>query len=249
MSSPLTMLPSPLPSETKTPDANPFRVLLVDDDVELSVLLSEYLDPEGFAVSVASNGRDGLSLALSGQYDAVILDIMLPQLSGIEVLRRLRRESQIPVIMLTAKGDNVDRVVGLELGADDYVPKPYYPRELVARLRAVLRRQPASAEPAPGVLSFGSLEAETGSRRVQVDGRPMQVTASEFNMLVTLLRSGDRVSTKDELSLKVLGRVRQPYDRSIDVHISNLRQKLQALGSQAEIETVRGFGYRLRVAT
>ena len=153
------------------------------------------------------------------------------------------------MLMLTAKGDNVDRVVGLELGADDYVPKPYYPRELVARLRAVLRRQPTPAETAPGVLSCGSLEAETAARRVQVNGKPMQVTASEFNMLVTLLRSGDRVSTKEELSLKVLGRVRQPYDRSIDVHVSNLRQKLQTLGSATEIETVRGFGYRLKAST
>ena len=236
-------------SEIMSSDAKPFRILLVDDDVELSVLLREYLDAEGFQVSVESNGRDGLTAALSGQYDAVILDIMLPQLSGIEVLRRLRHDSQIPVIMLTAKGDNVDRVVGLELGADDYVPKPYYPRELVARLRAVLRRQPTPAETTPGVLSCGSLEAETGARRVQVNGKPMQVTASEFNMLVTLLRSGDRVSTKEELSLKVLGRVRQPYDRSIDGHVSNLRQKLQTLGSGTEIETVRGFGYRLKEST
>jgi two-component system OmpR family response regulator len=236
-------------SETTSSDAKPFRILLVDDDVELSVLLREYLDAEGFQVSVESNGRDGLAAALSGRYDAVILDIMLPQLSGIEVLRRLRQESQIPVIMLTAKGDNVDRVVGLELGADDYVPKPYYPRELVARLRAVLRRQPTPAAATPSILSYGSLEAEPGARRVQVNGKPMQVTASEFNMLVTLLRSGDQVSTKEDLSLKVLGRVRQPYDRSIDVHVSNLRQKLQALGSQTEIETVRGFGYRLKAST
>jgi two-component system OmpR family response regulator len=228
-------------------DSRPFRILLVDDDVELSVMLREYLEAEGFAIDVVANGVDGLSGALSGLYDALILDVMLPQMNGIEVLRRLRRDSQMPVIMLTAKGDNVDRVVGLELGADDYVPKPYYPRELVARLRAVLRRQPAAGEDArPATLSFGPLEADAAARRALAAGKPLQLTASEFNMLVALLRSGDRVATKEELSLKVLGRIRQPYDRSIDVHVSNLRQKLQAAADDVEIETVRGLGYRLK---
>jgi two-component system OmpR family response regulator len=147
--------------------------------------------------------------------------------------------------MLTAKGDNVDRVVGLELGADDYVAKPYFPRELVARLRAVLRRQPAAAKAHPAALSLGAIEADTEARRAHVNGKPLQLTASEFNILVALLRSRDRVATKEELSLKILGRVRGPYDRSIDVHVSNLRHKLHAVGSDAEIETVRGLGYRL----
>jgi two-component system OmpR family response regulator len=236
-----TAIPSQMASDNLT-----FRVLLVDDDVELSVMLREYLETEGFVVSVAENGPDGLSCALSGEYDAVVLDVMLPRMSGIEVLRRLRRDSQVPVIMLTAKGDNVDRVVGLELGADDYVPKPYYPRELVARLRAVLRRQPPSSASHTATLSFGALEAETETRHARVNGSPLPLTASEFNMLVALIRSGARVATKEELSLKVLGRVRQPYDRSIDVHVSNLRQKLQAVDSTAEIETVRGLGYRLK---
>ena len=225
-------------------DNQAIRVLIVDDDVELSVMLREYLEGEGFVTGVASNGEDGLACALSGAYDAMILDIMLPRLSGIEVLRRLRGESQLPVIMLTAKGDNVDRVVGLELGADDYVPKPYYARELVARLRAVLRRQRPAAEPHSATVAYGAVEADAETRRAQVNGKPLQLTTSEFNMLVALARSGERVATKDELSLTVLGRIRQPYDRSIDVHMSNLRHKLQDAG--VEVETVRGLGYRLK---
>jgi two-component system OmpR family response regulator len=230
-------------------EGRPQRVLLVDDDAESTDMLREYLETEGFEVSVANNGADGLSTALNGIHDALILDVMMPRMNGIEVLRRLRRDSQVPVIMLTAKGDNVDRVVGLELGADDYVPKPYYPRELVARLRAVLRRQPPAApDTRPATLAFDDLTAEVGARRAAASGRPLNLTASEFDLLAALMRSGDQVATKEDLSLKVLGRVRQAYDRSIDVHVSNLRQKLQVAGSLAEIETVRGLGYRLKDA-
>ncbi|HUO23811.1 MAG TPA: response regulator transcription factor [Caulobacteraceae bacterium] len=231
-----------------TPDIQASRVLLVDDDGAANEMLREYLETEGFFVSVAETGAEGLAAALSGAYEAVVLDVMLPQMNGIEVLRRLRLESQIPVIMLTAKGDNVDKVVGLELGADDYVAKPYFPRELVARLRAVLRRHPAAAAGHPATLSLGTLEAETESRRAHVNGKALRLTTSEFNILVMLLRSRDRVSTKEELSLKVLGRARSAYDRSIDAHVSNLRQKLHAAGCEAEIETVRGLGYRLTEA-
>ena len=228
-------------------DDSPAHILVIDDDVELSAMLGEYLTVEGFKVSAAFNGRDGLSIALAGQYDAVILDIMLPQLGGIEVLRALRHESTVPVIMLTAKGDNIDRVVGLELGADDYVSKPYYPPELVARLRAVLRRSPAPGETAPLVLSFGALQVDAAARRAAIAEQPLHLTASEFNMLVALLRAGDRVASKEELSLKVLGRAREAYDRSVDVHVSNLRQKLlTAPAGGIEIETVRGLGYRMR---
>lgn len=227
------------------------RILLVDDDADLAAMLREYLEAEGFRVSAVFNGEDGIVAALAGTHDAVILDIMLPKLSGIDVLRRIRRDSTIPVIMLTAKGDNVDRVVGLELGADDYVAKPYYPRELVARLRAVLRRQPAFSAAAEsgggGALSCGALEVVVGARRVRWQDATVEITASEFNMLVALLQAGDRVSTKDELSLQVLGRERKSYDRSVDVHVSNLRQKLvAATGGGVEIETVRGVGYRLK---
>lgn len=232
--------------EDMVPEPRAHHVLVIDDDVDLSTLLREYLEAEGFQISIQPNGRDGLAAALSNSYDVVILDIMLPQMNGMEVLQRLRRESQVPVIMLTAKGDNIDRVIGLECGADDYLAKPYYPRELVARLRAVLRRQPA-AEPLRGaVLSFGALTVDTELRQGLIDGKPFPLTASEFNILTVLLRAGDRTSAKDELSQKALGRVWEPYDRSIDVHVSNLRQKLHMLGDTVEIETVRGVGYRLK---
>lgn len=232
-----------------TVDRPEMRVLLVDDDVELTSMLSDYLQAEGFQTEAVFNGEDAIPAAISGAYDAVILDVMLPRLSGVEVLRRIRQTSMIPVIMLTAKGDNIDRVIGLELGADDYVPKPYFPRELVARLRAVLRRRPVeqAGTSAGIVLSLGRLEVDAAARRVLYDGRTLDLTASEFNLIVALLQAGDSVASKDDLSTKVLGRPRESYDRSIDVHVSNLRQKLAAMRDVAiEIETVRGIGYRIR---
>ncbi|WP_414902430.1 response regulator [Sphingomonas flavalba] len=224
-------------------------ILLVDDDVELSELLGEYLESEGFDVEAVFNGVDGAARALSGRHDAVILDIMLPRMNGIDVLREIRRASQIPVLMLTAKGDQVDRVVGLELGADDYVPKPHYPRELVARLRAVLRRNAHAGAVAADPVVRGRLEVQVTRRRVTWQGAPIELTASEFNLLVALARAGDEVVTKDALSLNGLGRARQSYDRSVDVHVSNLRLKLEAAAAGVvAIETVRGVGYRLLVA-
>jgi DNA-binding response OmpR family regulator len=221
------------------------RVLLIDDDAELSAMVAEYLAVEGFETSVVHNGEDGVVAALSGDYAAVILDVMMPRLSGIEVLRRVRQSSQVPVIMLTAKGDDVDRVIGLEMGADDYVPKPYYPRELLARLRAILRRAPVPAAPParPDQLSAGRLTLWPSQRRVEQDGGPLELTASEFNLLEILMRAGEEVASKEQLSLQGLGRHHEAYDRSVDVHMSNLRQKLA--GSGVEIETVRGIGYRL----
>jgi len=230
-------------------DAPARHILLVDDDVELSAMLREYLESEGFRVEAVSNGADGVARALSGEFDAVVLDVMLPRLSGIEALRRIRQATEVPVLMLTAKGDQVDRVVGLELGADDYVAKPYYPRELVARLRAVLRRQAPAAAPRGAMLQLGDLAVRVAERRASWQGVPIEVTATEFNMLVTLLRAGDDVQTKDDLSLGALGRPRQSYDRSVDVHISNLRLKLESASAGCVgIETVRGIGYRLRSA-
>jgi two-component system OmpR family response regulator len=222
-------------------------ILLVDDDVDLSAMLREYLESEGFEVETVFNGAEGVAHALSGEYDAVVLDVMLPRLSGIEALRQIRQASDLPVLMLTAKGDQVDRVVGLELGADDYVAKPYYPRELVARLRAILRRQAPPAAPRGSTLQSGELVVRVGERRASWQATPIELTATEFNMLAALLRAGDEVRTKDELSLHALGRARQSYDRSVDVHISNLRHKLEgASNGQVGIETVRGVGYRLR---
>ncbi|MFM5736701.1 response regulator transcription factor [Aeromonas hydrophila] len=224
------------------------KILLVDDDLELGTMLSEYLGGEGFATTHVLTGKSGVQHALSGNYAAVVLDIMLPDLNGSEVLRHIRRDSRIPVIMLTAKGDNIDRVIGLEMGADDYVPKPCYPRELVARLRAVLRRvEPAPANPGKEQgLRLGELVLSPASRQCHWQTQPLELTATEFNLLELLLRSPERVVSKDELSLHGLGRPREPYDRSVDVHICNIRQKLQALAGEAVgIETVRSIGYRL----
>ncbi|VXC94766.1 DNA-binding response regulator in two-component regulatory system with CpxA [Enterobacterales bacterium 8AC] len=225
------------------------KILLVDDDLELGTMLSEYLTAEGFNATLVLTGRAGVEGALSGHYTAMILDIMLPDMSGIEVLREVRRKSRLPIIMLTAKGDNIDRVIGLEMGADDYVPKPCYPRELVARLRAVLRRfeeQPEAVDK-DSALVFGELILNPSTRITQWQGQAFDLTASEFNLLELLLRSPERVVSKDELSEKGLGRPREAYDRSVDVHISNIRQKLGALtGNQLSIETVRSIGYRIR---
>lgn len=224
------------------------EVLLIDDDTELSTMLGEFLTEEGFAVTVANNGEEGSRLALSGRFSAVILDIMLPRINGVEVLRRVRAVSSVPIIMLTARGDNIDRVVGLELGADDYVAKPYYPRELIARLRAVLRRTDGARGGGPLVLC--ALTLDVARREITWQGQQIELTATEFNLLEMLLRSGDAVATKDALSLGALGRTRQTYDRSIDVHTSNLRLKLDhASAGRISIETVRGVGYRLRVST
>ncbi|MCJ2181921.1 response regulator transcription factor [Novosphingobium sp. 1949] len=228
------------------------RILLIDDDVDLAALLGEYLESEGFRVDSVHTGAEGIARALEDVHDVVVLDIMLPGISGIEVLRQLREESDVPVLMLTARGDEIDRVIGLELGADDYVSKPCYPRELVARLRAILRRQvqpSGGAPPSPRVVSVGALEIQVPERRALWGGRPIELTPSEFNILVLLARAGEAVSTKDELSLRGLGRARQSYDRSVDVHVSNLRLKLEAsTAGVAGIETVRGVGYRLSLA-
>lgn len=225
------------------------KILLVDDDRELGTMLSEYLSAEGFDTSLVLTGREGVEGALSGEYTAMILDIMLPDLSGTEVLRQVRKSSRLPIIMLTAKGDNIDRVIGLEMGADDYMPKPCYPRELVARLRAVLRRfdehpeQPTDA----GSAQYGDLLLNPATRSSLWRDQPFDLTASEFNLLELLIRAPDRVVSKDDLSEKGLGRRREAYDRSVDVHISNIRQKLALLpGSGLSIETVRSIGYRIR---
>ena len=223
------------------------HVLIVDDDPALSEMLVKYLAGEGISTSVAFTGHDGVAAALTQQFDAMILDVMLPGMDGNEVLRRVRKESALPIIMLTAKGGDVDRVIGLEMGADDYLAKPYFPRELIARLRAVLRRQREVVPLVAMQLKFAELSLSPGKREVSWNEKRFDVTTKEFNILECLLRGGDIVSTKEDLSLKILGRAHESYDRSLDVHVSNLRKKLsQATDGLVEIERVRGVGFRLR---
>ncbi len=221
------------------------RVLIVDDDVELCELVVEYLTPEGFEVEAVYNGERGLELALSGEHVLVVLDVMLPGINGLEVLRRLRGQSRIPVIILTARGDDVDRIVGLEIGADDYLGKPFNPRELVARIRAVLRRSAA----APGLAAtakivVGDIELDPAARTVRRAGTPVELTSVEFALLELLLRSAGQVVTREQITKDVLGRKFMPYDRSIDMHVSKLRRKLgDAPGGGERIKTIRGVGY------
>lgn len=223
------------------------RVLLVDDDVELGAMLKEYLEREGFGAMAVHDGEAGVRHALSGDYDIVVLDVMMPRMNGIEALRRIRAQSRMPVLMLTAKGDDVDRIVGLELGADDYVPKPCTPRELVARLRAILRRVqgevPVGASAGP--LSVGSLVIWPEKRSAEWNGRPLDLTSTEFNLLEVLARNAGQVVSKKDLSEQALGRPLARYDRSIDVHLSSIRHKIGTLrDGRSCIETVRGIGYQ-----
>ncbi len=223
------------------------RVLVVDDDVELCDLVSEYLEPEGFEVAAVHTGDQGLERALSGDYSLVVLDVMLPGMNGLDVLRRVRAKSRVPVLILTARGDDVDRIVGLEIGADDYLPKPFNPRELLARIRAILRRAHggqgiAGAPPEP--VNIGDVEIDPGARTVRRGGENVELTAVEFALLEALVRSAGQVITRDQLASAVLGRRFVAYDRSIDMHVSKLRKKLgpQPDGSE-RIKTIRGVGY------
>ena len=221
------------------------RILLVDDDAELASMLSEYLTVEGFETVCAYTGELGIEQAARQSFDAIVLDVMLPGVNGIEVLRRLRERSPVPVLMLTARGDHVDRIVGLELGADDYVPKPCPPRELVARLRAILRRTRGADQPG-GMLSAGVLALWPARRRVTCNDTPLALTSTEFNLLEVLLRDAGRVVSKQDLYSKGLGRPMGRFERSIDVHISSIRHKLtDAAGERLRIESVRGVGYQL----
>lgn len=223
------------------------RILLVDDDVELCRMLAEYLGAEGFTVHAVHDGEQGAREARDGGYDAVILDVMLPRLNGIDALRRVRDASRVPVIMLTAKGDDVDRIVGLELGADDYLPKPCNPRELVARLRAVLRRSAAApaTSASRSMIEAGDCAVRPGERIATWHGRPLDLTSTEYNVLEALLRSAGQLVTKAELSERALGRPLERYDRSIDMHVSSLRRKLGTLADgRSPIQTVRGAGYQ-----
>jgi two-component system response regulator CpxR len=218
------------------------HILLVDDDSELCVLLTEFLRREGFTVDCAYDGHRGLEMAQKPGVDLVVLDVMLPGIDGFEILKRLRQHSKVPVMMLTARGEDVDRIVGLELGADDYLPKPFNPRELAARIRAVLRRYaPRPAAPASRV-EMNGIMLDPGTREVFSNGKPVELTTFEFDILELLMRSAGRVLSRDTLMENFYSRKATPFDRSLDMHISHLRKKLE--NGDALIKTIRGVGYQ-----
>jgi two-component system response regulator CpxR len=218
------------------------RILLIDDDVELCALLAELLKREGFEVQMEHDGAKGLQRALSGQFDLVVLDVMLPTLDGFEVLRQLRRSSMVPVLMLTARGEDVDRIVGLELGADDYLPKPFNPRELTARIHAILRRIEARPAGDSRRLEINGVTLDPGSREVFKDGKRIEMTTLEFDILEMLMRAAGRVLSRDALMENLYNRKATPFDRSIDMHLSHLRKKLET--DRTLFKTVRGVGYQ-----
>lgn len=224
-------------------------VLLIDDDVELGELLKEYLSMEGYALTAIHDGETGLQQALSGDYSLVLLDVMLPKKNGFEVLRELRLKSSIPVIMLTARGESVDRVLGLEHGADDYIPKPYHHHELMARIKALFRRIEISAEElesASSELKVGELELNPATRTATRSGNELPLTGAEFGVLQCLMENVGDLVDKDSLSMAALGRQLMAYDRSIDMHVSNLRKKLGKRDDDSDwIKTVRSRGYML----
>lgn len=225
------------------------RILLADDDVELTEMLSQYLAAEGFAVEAAHDGEAALVKARSGAFDLMVLDIMMPHKNGLDVLRELRAQSLMPVLMLTARDEDVDSIVGLELGADDYLPKPCNPRVLVARIRAILRRAGgnggSTGQEAPATLTLGDIELRAGTRSVTCGDRPVPLTSTEYSVLEVLLRAAGHVVSKAELSEQALGRKLERYDRSLDMHVSSLRRKLGPLaGGEERIKTVRGVGYQ-----
>ncbi|MBA3632232.1 MAG: response regulator [Acidobacteria bacterium] len=223
------------------------KILLIDDDEELCELVAEYLTVEGFETEAIHDGESGLQKALNGEYELAILDVMLPKMNGFDVLRELRKTSKIPVLMLTARGDDMERIVGLEIGADDYLPKPFNPRELVARLRAILRRVKMSEEiiqAESDKLQVDDIEVSISGRSAKKDGEDLGLTGVEFDLLVALLNKAGKVVNKEDLSEKVLERKLSPYDRSLDMHISNLRRKLGNRENDDErIKTIRSVGY------
>ncbi len=225
------------------------NLLLVDDDQELCLLLKEYLETEGFEVTLAHDGAAGVEKALAGDYDAIVLDVMMPIMSGLDALRKIRDHKRTPILMLTAKGETVDRIVGLEMGADDYLPKPCNPRELVARVRAILRRVDEgndTASPMTDEIRVDDLFIQVKSHAAFFEENPVPLTGAEFTVLELLMRDAGDVISKEVLTEKALNRKLTPYDRSIDVHVSNIRKKLSALGANKElIINIRGAGYML----
>lgn len=225
-------------------------VLIIDDDRELCSLLCEFLSLEGFTPSAIHDGQQAVEHCRTHEHEAIVLDIMLPGMQGLDVLRGLRDFCSTPVLMLTARGEDTDRIVGLELGADDYLPKPCNPRELAARLRAILRRARGAADEsadADAILEVGATCVDPAARSASHAGRPLALTGAEFSMLQALLAAAGKVVDKESLSRQALGRPLTAYDRSVDVHISKLRKKLAAAGGQQLIASVRGVGYQFLV--
>lgn len=222
------------------------KVLLIDDDVELVEMLKEYLEQDGFEVAAVHNGADGLAQAAGGEFAIAVLDVMMPRMQGMETLRQLRTRSQMPVLMLTAKGDDADRILGLELGADDYVSKPCTPRELSARIRAILRRTQQLASGDSNQFVVGRLAMWPEQRRVLWDGNAVALTSTEFNLLEVLVRQAGHTVSKQDLSEKALFRPLARFDRNVDVHMSSLRHKLGTLADgRSCIQTVHRQGYVL----
>lgn len=221
------------------------KILLVDDDVELCRLVSEFLEGEGWEVDAVHDGEIGVERIFGDAWDLVILDVMLPGCNGLDVLRRVRERSAVPVVMLTARGDEVDRIVGLELGADDYLPKPFSPRELVARMRAVMRRTGNDRESVAETMTVGDLALDMGARSLRRDGAVIDLTGAEYELLEMLLERAGSVVSREELSKRALGRRASSFDRSLDTHLSNLRKKLGPFpGGRERLKTIRGVGYQ-----
>lgn len=224
------------------------QILLVDDDVGLSELLTQLLELEGFAVTQAFDGEEGVALALDKAFDLILLDVMLPKLNGFDVLKAIRKQKHTPVLMLTARGDEIDRVIGLEIGADDYLPKPFNDRELVARIRAILRRAQlvatAKDTPESDALTLGDLTLDVSRQEVFCNEQLIELTATEFSLLHRLVAEQGELVTKEALSISVLGKKLMPFDRSLDMHLSNLRKKLpERKDGRARVKTLRGKGY------
>ena len=223
------------------------QILVIDDDKELCELLVEFLQPEGFDVETVNEPHSGLQRALSGEHSLLVLDVMLPGMTGFELLRTLRLSSQVPVLMLTARGEDIDRIVGLEMGADDYLPKPFNPRELVARIQAICRRaQPGEKQPLENQSRFelDDIVVDLGSRSVKQNNKTIAVTAVEFSLLYELLKHAGQVMPREELTQKILNRKLEIFDRSIDVHVSSLRKKLgHNIDNRERIKTIRSVGY------
>ena len=215
-------------------------VLLVDDDDVLTELLTEYLTAEGLEVNRMPDGESGVQEILNGSYDVVVLDSMMPKMNGLDVLKTVRAQSKIPIIMLTAKGDDIDRIIGLEMGADDYVPKPCQPRELLARINAILRRSQQNEDASASSVSASGVTLFPAKRQASIGERALELTSTEFNLLEVLMRHAGQVVSKENLSQEALDRKLAKFDRSIDVHISSIRHKL---GDASLIQTVRGLGY------